>query len=179
MMQRRKAARGGARKQQKRRRHKNIDSHHGLTHSKDAVKTPVAAPGQLDFQPPTFSLTKSTNQLLTEATARLHNVGLYNTSISTTPSSSVRVLPYSQFPLQQQSEWYSNNPNHHRLQVVPTKNRFSTLTPDHDDDDADSLTSEEKQLPSLSFQPATFALIPTRNDTFQKEAEQDDVDPDL
>jgi hypothetical protein len=164
--QHRAAIRGSTRKQKRR------NNNHKMNHNEDAANTPVAD-GQLDFQPATFSLTKSTNELVTEATTRLHNVGLCNTSISNTPPSSIGSLS-SQFQLQRLPEWNSNNPDH-RLQA-PTKNRFSMLT--RDDDDADSSTEGKNVTPSLAFQPATFALIPSQNHT-PKEIDRFEVDPDL
>jgi hypothetical protein len=126
--------------------------------NKDRTKT-------LHFAPPSFSLTKSTRQLLEETVRGLNGFGV--TSNTQHQSASSFMAMANALP---------NVPPPPSLMLLPPrpppntpilgKNPFARLRPDEDDDEKNPLVPP----PAFAFQPARFAVA---------DAAAPDVDPDL
>jgi len=120
----------------------------------------------LQFQPPTFSLQKSTAQLVNEAANDLHAFGI---------DSGYVPLP---------SEWTHRNPNHlhHEpsaadattappLPLGHKQNFFATLQNDEQENETSSLKQPAAASKLFAFQPPSF--------TVGSAAYGDEIDPDL
>jgi hypothetical protein len=119
----------------------------------------------LQFAPPSFSLTKSTRQLLEETVLGLGGFGVsekttlssFTTTTTTQPSNSNVTAPYSGSSFPASSAW-SVIPRPPPNTPIVHKNPYARLSQDDDDDDNDrpAASAGAAVVPRLTFQPARF-----------------------
>jgi hypothetical protein len=149
-------------------------------HRQISNRTSTTTTNALQFAPPSFSLTKSTRQLLEETVLGLGGFGVSEKttlSSTTTPAGNSTAYSGSSFPANNMMMMANNS----AWSVIPRpppntpivhKNPFARLS-QNDDDDDDRPAGAAAVVPRLTFQPARFepAVGTMMMDSY--------VDPDL